>query len=104
MDSGIQSPWFTVAEAAKYAKVGEETITRWIKGGQLRPAVTHQKKNLRGRGAAGYLIERDDIDKFLRTLKVNVAEPDAPVQEKTKRRQGASTALNLRELLERDPL
>jgi hypothetical protein len=69
----VESPWFTVGEAARYAKVGEDLIARWIGEGRIHPSVTRNKKNLKGRGAAGYLIERADLDKFLRTLKVNVA-------------------------------
>ena len=110
MSTEIQSPWFTVAEAASYAKVGEDAITRWIGEGRLRPAITRNKRNLKGRGAAGYLIERDDLDRFLRSLKANVAEAtgepgdsaDASAEKPKRKVRLRPGRENLAEMLERD--
>ena len=51
--------WLTVQDVAELFKVNEETVRRWIRGGEL--AVL----NLGG-GRAGYRIRRDELDRFIR--------------------------------------
>jgi hypothetical protein len=87
--SEIPSPWFTVTEAARYAKVSPDLTSRWINQGRLFPALTREKRNLAGRGAAGYLIGRDDLDTFLRSLKVNVAAAAGPGEGEAKASRAA---------------
>lgn len=59
------SPWMTRADAAKYAKCSTDTIDNWIAKGYL----VHSKL---GAGKPGsVLIERDSLEKFLRSKIVN---------------------------------
>ena len=51
--------WLTVQDVAELLKVNEETVRRWIRGGEL--AVL----NL-GRPRAGYRIRRDELDSFIK--------------------------------------
>lgn len=106
MSTDLSSPWLTVAEAAAYAKVGEHIVSRWINEGQLRPAVTRRKKDLRGRGANGYLIERSDIDDLLRSLKTNVpeavgGEPEPPPRTPSRRSPAPSGKQAFRDRIRR---
>ena len=36
--SKMEAPWFTLEAAAKYLKVSERTLLRWIKSGKLKPS------------------------------------------------------------------
>jgi excisionase family DNA binding protein len=35
--SKSETPWFTLEAAAKYLKISERTLLRWIKSGKLKP-------------------------------------------------------------------
>lgn len=72
----IGSPWLTVDEAADYARVGRKMVLRWIASGGLAPAVTRDKDDLKAPGNPGYLIERCDLDTYLRSLKRKVVEKE----------------------------
>jgi excisionase family DNA binding protein len=57
--SGTDGPeWMTTAEVAEYLRVGEETVRRWIRAGDI--AVL----DLGGR-RGGYRIRRADLDAFI---------------------------------------
>ena len=51
--------WLTVQDVAELFKVNEETVRRWIRGGEL--AVLDL-----GGARAGYRIRRDELDRFIR--------------------------------------
>ncbi len=51
--------WLTVQDVAELFKVNEETVRRWIRGGEL--AVLDL-----GGPRAGYRIRRDELDRFIR--------------------------------------
>lgn len=64
------SPWMTRREAAKYARVSTDTIDNWCTAG-------HIKKSKLGVGRPGsVLIDRDSLEKFLRSRIVNDAKYD----------------------------
>ncbi len=54
-----QREWLTVPEVADYFRISEETVRRWIRGGEL--AVLDL-----GGARAGYRIRRDELDRFIR--------------------------------------
>ena len=51
--------WLTVQDVAELLKVNEETVRRWIRGGELVVLDL-------GGARAGYRIRRDELDRFIR--------------------------------------
>lgn len=49
----VRSPWFTVSEAAKYIKLSDRTLRRWIASGILK---TYRLPE------GGHRIKRRDLD------------------------------------------
>ena len=50
--------WLTVQEITHILKVHEESVRRWIRGGDL-PAI------LLGSAKGGYRVRRGDLDRFI---------------------------------------
>lgn len=50
--------WLTVKQVAAHAQVSEETVRRWLRGGEL-----HGHKIGR---RAGYRVRRDDLERFMK--------------------------------------
>lgn len=76
----------TPTEAAEYARVKESTVRGWISDGLISPAITKQKKNPSGSGAAGYVIDSRDIDLLLERLKQDVSTYKEPGRANLDRR------------------
>jgi len=61
------SPWFTIKEAAEYARMGESTIQRAIEQGYLRSHCPPTRDSDRKRKQMSKrLIHKDDLDRFIR--------------------------------------
>ena len=54
-----QPTWLTVGQVAKELQVGDETVRRWIRSGELKVL------NLGGRTRPDYRIRRQDLDEFI---------------------------------------
>lgn len=74
MSTNLVSRWLTPVEAAEYARVPVGTVRRWIDAGYIRPVVTRDKAELRGKGANGYVIDARDIDAYMETRKRSPAD------------------------------
>lgn len=58
MPTDIDSPWLTIAEAARYGKRHEDTISAACRNGSLRANQPRRKGK--------WLIHRDDLDAWIR--------------------------------------
>ena len=57
MGDDERDEWLTVQEVAAVLKVHEESVRRWIRGGEL-PVLDL------GSAKAGYRVRRSDLDRF----------------------------------------
>lgn len=77
-NASIELRWMKPAEAAIYARVTLSKIRQWIAEGALPVAMTRNKQHLHGKGASGYILDRNDIDKLLEKLKIRVKNSASP--------------------------
>lgn len=69
----MDSHWLTMAEADEYAKIKISTLRRWIAEGVIKPVVTRQKKDIKGPGASGFIVDSRDLDRVLENLKQDMS-------------------------------
>ena len=60
--------WYTVEEIVDMLKVHEQTVRRWLRGGELRGVLLGRK--------AGYCIRASVLESFLDALDVIASEVD----------------------------
>lgn len=70
--------WMKPVEAAIYARVTLCKVRQWIAEGILPVAVTRNKKDLHGKGACGYVLDRNDLDNLLEQLKIRAGRSAVP--------------------------
>lgn len=66
--------WLKPREAAIYARVTVGKIRQWIADGTIPVAMTRNKQDIHSRGACGYILDRNDIDRLLEQLKIRVSD------------------------------
>jgi excisionase family DNA binding protein len=71
--SADESPWFSLAEAARYVRVSQRTIQRLVERGRIRSMTVGRRR----------LLHRDDLDALVRAATGEDATPVTP-----SRRQG----------------
>lgn len=74
----LESRWLKPPEAAAYARVTLSKIRQWIAEGILPVAVTRNKLDLSGKGASGYVLDRQDVDKLMEQLKIRMGDSASP--------------------------
>lgn len=72
------SRWMKLPEAAAYARVTLSKIRKWIADGVLPVVVTKNKQNLSGKGGAGYVLDRLEIDRLMEHLTIRMKHSSSP--------------------------
>lgn len=72
------SRWLKLPEAAAYARVTLSKIRKWIAEGAIPVVVTKNKQNLAGKGGAGYVLDRLEIDRLMEHLTIRMKRSSAP--------------------------